>query len=161
MDANIVAAWVEAYIQAWNSNDPADIRQLFIDDAIYSTGPFDVPWKIRDAIIANWLRRKDAPGTNSFRYEVLASTSDQAVVRGWTHYHETDQEYSNIWLIRFETDGRCREFTEWWVARPKPLARVCARSRHLNANPLGGSVLHRKSSVAATVLTECKLCLSL
>ena len=124
MDTSAVTAWVDMYVRAWNSNDPADIGRLFTDDAVYHTGPFDAPWEGREMIIRKWLSRQDAPGTTSFRYEVLASTSDQAVVRGWTHYHETGREYSNIWLIRFGMDGRCREFTEWWVARPKSRART-------------------------------------
>lgn len=119
MDASAVSAWVDAYVRAWNSNDPADIGGLFTEDAVYHTGPFDAPWEGRAAIVRKWLSRQDAPGTTSFRYEVLTSTSGQAVVRGWTHYQETGREYSNIWLICFGMDGRCREFTEWWVARPK------------------------------------------
>jgi hypothetical protein len=27
------------------------------------------------------------------------------------------REYSNIWLVRFDASGRCREFKEWYVAR--------------------------------------------
>jgi hypothetical protein len=124
MDASVVAAWVDAYVRAWNSNDPADIGRLFTDDAVYYTGPFDAPWEGRGAIIQKWLRRQDAPGTTSFRYEVLASTSDRGVVRGWTLYHDPEREYSNIWLLRFGPDGRCREFTEWWIKRPTPRART-------------------------------------
>jgi uncharacterized protein (TIGR02246 family) len=124
LDVSVVIAWVDEYVRAWNSNDSEDIGRLFTDDAAYYTGPFDTPWKGRDAIGQKWLSRKDEPNTTSFRYEVLANTSDQAVVRGWTHYHNTGREYSNIWLIRFGADGRCREFTEWWIARPKPRARA-------------------------------------
>jgi hypothetical protein len=25
--------------------------------------------------------------------------------------------YSNLWVIRFDADGRCREFTEWYMRR--------------------------------------------
>jgi uncharacterized protein (TIGR02246 family) len=124
MDASVITAWVDAYVRAWNSNDPADIGRLFTDDALYYTGPFDEPWKGRAAIIQKWLRRQDAPGTTSFRYEVLASTFDQAVVRGWTLYHDPEREYSNVWFLRFGSDGRCREFTEWWIKRPTPRARA-------------------------------------
>jgi hypothetical protein len=124
MDTSVVTAWVDAYVRAWNSNDPADIGRLFTDDALYYTGPFDAPWEGRDTIIQKWLRRQDAPGTTSFRYEVLASTSDRGVVRGWTLYHDPAREYSNIWLIDFGPNGRCRAFTEWWIKRPTPRART-------------------------------------
>jgi uncharacterized protein (TIGR02246 family) len=120
MEASIVTAWVDAYVRAWNTNDPADISQLFTDDALYFTGPFDAPWEGRDAIIQEWLSHQDAPGATSFRYEVLAITSDRSIVRGWTLYHNPAREYSNIWLIDFGPDERCRAFTEWWIERPTP-----------------------------------------
>jgi uncharacterized protein (TIGR02246 family) len=119
MDSTAVAAWVDQYIRAWNSNDPADIGRLFASDADYYTGPFDPPWQGRDAIVRNWLDRQDAPGSTTFRYEVLAATADTSLVRGWTRYHDPPREFSNIWLIRFDAHGHCREFTEWWMQRPE------------------------------------------
>jgi hypothetical protein len=41
-------------------------------------------------------------------------------VRGWTKYFEPEREYSNIWVIRFDDEGRCTEFTEWWMRRKQP-----------------------------------------
>jgi hypothetical protein len=119
MDASAVAAWVDGYVRAWNTNERADIGLLFADNALYYTGPFDEPWQGRDAIIEGWLARQDAPGTTTFRYQVLATGPDLGVVRGWTLYHTPPpSEFSNVWLIRFDERGRCREFTEWWVERP-------------------------------------------
>lgn len=118
MKKSIVTAWVEAYRRAWESNDPAEIGKLFAKKAVYYHTPFAEPWAGREAIVAEWLARKDAPGTTTFRYEVLAARGDTAVVRGWTRYLEPPAEYSNIWLIRFNKRGRCREFTEWWAQAP-------------------------------------------
>jgi len=67
------------------------------------------------AIIAGCLGRKDEPGTWSFRYEPLAVAGDLRFLRGWTHYTDPPQEFSNLWLIRLTADGRCCEFTEWWM----------------------------------------------
>src|SRR5713226_4137404 len=114
IDSSAVAAWVDAYVRAWNSNEPTEIGGLFSDDAAYFTGPFDAPWTGREAIVREWLGRQDAPGSTTFRYEVLATASDAGIIRGWTRYHEPPREFSNIWLVRFAADGRCREFTEWW-----------------------------------------------
>ena len=30
-----IAAWVDSYRRAWESNDPADIRAVFTEDALY------------------------------------------------------------------------------------------------------------------------------
>ena len=119
MDAAAVSAWVEGYVRAWNSNDPDDIGRLFTDDAAYYTDPFDAKWQGRDMIVREWLNRKDEPGDTSFRHEVVAVQDDLGIVRGWTHYFTAPPgDYSNLWVIRFAPDGRCREFTEWWMQRP-------------------------------------------
>jgi hypothetical protein len=117
VDKQVVRNWIEGYIKAWESNDPGQIGALFSDQALYYTGPFDEPWQGRDGIVAGWLKRKDAPGTYSFRYEVLSAGDDVGIVRGWTEYFDPKREYSNIWLIRFDDQNRSKEFTEWWVQR--------------------------------------------
>ena len=115
MQAGDATAWVEAYIRAWTTNDPADISGLFAEDALYYTAPFRDPWRGRDEIIEGWLDRLDQPGTWDFKYEVLAVAGEVAFVRGWTKYVEPPKEYSNLWVIRLDGDARCSEFTEWWM----------------------------------------------
>jgi hypothetical protein len=117
MDKNLVETWVEGYLRAWSSNDPEEIGGLFSEGAAYYTGPFDEPWQGREAIVSGWLERKDEPGSFDFRYKVLCAEENQGIVRGWTRYSNPDREYSNIWLIQLDDQGRCTEFTEWWVKR--------------------------------------------
>ena len=26
--------------------------------------------------------------------------------------------YSNLWVVRLDAEGRCTEFTEWWMRHP-------------------------------------------
>lgn len=115
MTTESVAAWVDRYVAAWESNDPAAIGGLFAADASYQRRPSDDPWQGRDAIVANWLDIKDEPGTWSFRSDVLAATHDLALVRGWTHYTTPPADYDNLWVLRFDAVGRCVDFTEWWM----------------------------------------------
>jgi hypothetical protein len=35
---------------------------------------------------------------------------------GHTEYQGDEPDYRNLWTIRLTPDGRCREFTEWWIA---------------------------------------------
>ena len=111
-------AWVDAYVRAWNSNDPAAIGALFAPDAAYYTEPHRPPWRGRDEIVRRWLDRKDEPGDTGFRWHPVAVTQDVAVVQGETVYRTTSQTYSNLWIIRFDAEGRCTEFTEWWMQHP-------------------------------------------
>ena len=70
--------WVDGYVQAWNSNDPAAIGALFSQDAAYHTEPYSAPWQGRDEIIRQWLDRKDAPGETEFRWQPIVIGADVA-----------------------------------------------------------------------------------
>jgi uncharacterized protein (TIGR02246 family) len=113
-----VQAWVEGYIQAWNSNDPAVIGGLFTEDAAYYTEPHSEPWRGRDEIVRQWLNRKDEPGETQFRWHLLTVSPEVAVVQGTTVYRHPPRTYSNLWVIRLDAEGRCTEFTEWWMQHP-------------------------------------------
>lgn len=112
-----IDAWIQGYIKAWNSNDPGEIGKLFAEDGLYYTGPFNEPWRGRQGIVNGWLERADQPGSFRFRYQVLAASGDTGVVRGWTEYLDPPKEYSNIWVIRLDERGQCKEFSEWWMKK--------------------------------------------
>lgn len=115
VDRSDVAAWVARYVEAWGSNAPDQIGALFTDDAHYFTAPYREPWTGREAIVREWLDRKDQPGDWSFRYEVLGVDGSVGFVRGWTTYHTEESDYSNLWVIRLDEGERCTEFIEWWM----------------------------------------------
>jgi hypothetical protein len=110
-----VSTWVEGYVRAWNTNDPAEIGDLFGEDAVYRTEPYRPGIRGRDAIVADWLDRRDEPGETGFTWQPLAVTDDVAVVQGETVYRTPPRTYSNLWVIRLDEAGRCTEFTEWWM----------------------------------------------
>jgi ketosteroid isomerase-like protein len=114
----VLSEWVEGYRRAWDSNDPAEIGALFTDDALYFTEPYLEPWRGREAIVAGWLSRKDEPGDATFDWQPLLETGDVSILTGTTVYREPPITYSNLWVIRHDADGRCREFTEWWMKHP-------------------------------------------
>lgn len=110
-----LADWIASYERAWRSNAAAEIGALFTDDALYLTAPFRDPWQGRQEIVDGWLDRKDEPGTWTFSWQPLVETPELAIATGVTAYDDPVQAYSNLWVIRLAEDGRCREFTEWWM----------------------------------------------
>jgi ketosteroid isomerase-like protein len=110
--------WVKAYRRAWESNDPEHIAALWTEDAALYRRPDEEPVLGRDAIVNAWLEVADAPGETLFEYQVLGFGDGVGFVRGWTTY-QTDPpgEYSNLWVIRLDKDGRAHEFTEWWMEK--------------------------------------------
>jgi hypothetical protein len=105
-------------VAAWSSNDPDEIGALFTKDAVYYTEPFAAPWRGRAEIVEQWLARKDEPGQYTFAWQPLVETPELAMITGTAAYREPPIVYSNLWVVRLDADGRCREFTEWWMKHP-------------------------------------------
>ncbi len=125
LDHATVAAWLEAYSHAWQTYDPTEIGALFSEDAVYHFDPYAEPLRGRDAIVAAWLDQPDAPGTYAGHYEPLVIEGNRAVANGRSRYFEADgvtlkTEFDNIFVLRFDDDGRCAEYREWYFQQPKP-----------------------------------------
>ena len=132
MDTDAVARWLTAYIEAWKSYDRAQIGALFSDDVKYRYHPFDEPLEGRQAVVESWLGEgqyeggaweRDEEGTYDASYEPVAVHGDVAVATGTSTYTREpggpiEQVFDNCFLMRFDDDGRCREFTEWFMKRP-------------------------------------------
>ncbi|MEV8513637.1 nuclear transport factor 2 family protein [Dactylosporangium sp. NPDC051484] len=112
-DLEAVTRWVEGYVRAWHTNDPDDIGELFAEDAAYYPAPYREPWRGRDTIVRQWLGRVDASGEAAFTWFPITVGPDLSILQGTTTYPSV--VYSNLWLIRLDTVGQCREFTEWWM----------------------------------------------
>jgi ketosteroid isomerase-like protein len=113
VDRANVEGWIQAYVRAWGSNDPAEIAALFTEDARHFTAPYRQPWVGTQRIVEGWLGRRDEQGTWAFRLGDVTVAGDVAFARGVTTYE--DNEYWNLWEIRLEGDGRASEFVEWWM----------------------------------------------
>ena len=119
VDTETVEKWIAGYITAWDSNDEADIRALFTDDARYLTAPFVAARVGIDAIVAGWLEDRDEQGDHSFRFHVEGIGGNRAFVVGTTDYVEPARVYSNLWVIDFAADGRATSYTEWYMRHPE------------------------------------------
>ena len=119
MDHAAFQAWLDRYVAAWRSGDPGDIASLFSADANYYFGPYREPVSGRDAIVADWMNGPDAPGSWAAEYRPLAIDGDVAVSVGESRYPAEGKTYSNIFVCRFDREGRCTEFREWFMGHPK------------------------------------------
>jgi ketosteroid isomerase-like protein len=126
MDRTSVQTWLDRYVEAWRANDAELIKPLFSDDAVYSYRPYDDPERtIRGnaAIVASWLEEPDPPDSWEAKYEPYAVEGDRAVAVGFSRYLATDsapeKTYHNAYLLRFDPDGRCAEFHEYYMEEGK------------------------------------------
>ena len=118
MDASGVNSWLERYIAAWRSGDRAEIADLFSEDARYHYRPYDEPVVGREAIVDAWLAEPDEPGSWEAEYTCYVVDGERAAAVGTSTYPHEGRLYDNVFLLRFDGEGRCAEFTEWYVKRP-------------------------------------------
>jgi hypothetical protein len=122
MNSVDIQDWLDRYVAAWRSNERGQIEALFTEDALYRYLPYERSDSIahgREEIATGWLEHADAPGSWEARYEPFALDGDRAVATGYSRYAATDSEpertYHNAFLMRFAPDGRCAEFTEYYM----------------------------------------------
>jgi hypothetical protein len=124
LDRAKVTTWLDAYVRAWKTYDQTAIGDLFGEDAVYAYTPYSEPVRGRAAIVASWLEERDSPGTYDGHYEPLVIEGNRVVANGKSRYFEQDgstlrAEWDNIFVLRFDDEGRCTEFREWYFERPK------------------------------------------
>jgi SnoaL-like protein len=123
--------WLDRYVAAWKSYAPGAIAALFSDDVRYRFCSY-ADWVVgRDAVVASWTGEdtdsagstRDAPGTYDAAYSPVAVDGDVVVATGTSTYTESPggpvtRVFDNCFVMRFDADGRCREFTEYYTKRP-------------------------------------------
>jgi ketosteroid isomerase-like protein len=121
-----VQAWLDRYVEAWRANEPEPIEALFTDDAVYRYRPYSDPEQMvsgRAAIAESWLEEPDEPAAWEAHYEPYVVEGERAVAVGYSRYLAADGQperiYHNAYLLRFAPDGRCAEFSEFYMLEGK------------------------------------------
>jgi hypothetical protein len=131
VDHETAQSWLDRYVAAWTSYDAGDIADLFSDDVRYRYYSY-ADWVVgRDAVVASWMGEatdthgstRDEPGTYAATYAPVAVDGDVVVATGTSTYTDSPggritQVFDNCFVMRFDDDGRCREFTEYYTKRP-------------------------------------------
>lgn len=131
MDHETAQNWLNRYVAAWMSYERDDISALFSEDIAYRYHPYDEPIVGRAAVVASWLGEsesddastRDAAGTFKAEYSPVAVDGDTVVATGTSQYSEVPggpivRSYENCFIMRFDGEGNCREFTEYYIRRP-------------------------------------------
>ena len=122
MDRDTFQRWLDDYVDAWRTYDAEAIGALFAERAEYRYHPWGEPVVGRDAVVESWLDDRDEPGSWDAHYEPWAIDGGRAVATGVSSYlgpdgETVEREYHNVFLCRFDEDGRCAEFTELYLRR--------------------------------------------
>jgi hypothetical protein len=122
MDMTRAQDWLDTYIAAWRSGDRQHIGDLFSEEVRYRYHPYDEPVMGRQAIVQSWLEDWDPKEPWEADYRVYAVDGSRVVATGTSRYpayrDHPERLYHNVFLIQFDEEGRCRDFTEYFVKQP-------------------------------------------
>jgi hypothetical protein len=122
--------WLDRYVAAWKSYDAREIAALFSEDVRYRYYA-NAEWVVgRDAVVDSWTgdstnaqaSTRDEPDTYDAAYAPVAVDGDVVVATGTSTYLDSPggavrQVFDNCFVMRFDDEGRCREFTEYYTKR--------------------------------------------
>jgi hypothetical protein len=124
MDRALLNEWIERYERVWRTPATDSLAELFAEDAGYSTAPYENPHRGLAAISEMWEAERSGPDEEfEMTSEIVAVEGDVGVVRVTVHYnkpiekegrlHRQQKEYRDLWVVRLDESGLCREFEEW------------------------------------------------
>jgi SnoaL-like domain len=110
-----VANWIAAYERTWRTPGIDTLGRIFAAGATYQQAPYATPVVGLAAIGRMWEQERDGPDeVFTMASEVVAVDGPVAVVRAEVRYgNPVRQEWRDLWILRFDTDGRCVHFEEW------------------------------------------------
>ena len=122
MDREGFADWLDRFGNAWITNDPDDIGDLFPHTRFEWGGPFGEVWHEHDAVVEHWLDTADYFHELQVEYEILCVNASFGIcrykasfTRGTPERHQEDM----ILYVRLDDDNKVVELREWF-ARPVP-----------------------------------------
>lgn len=113
MDSASLQQWIEQYERAWRTEGTDVLAELFTDDVVYSASPWADPITGLAALGEFWdAQRESAAEQFSMTSEIVALDGSVGVVRVSVEYGSGDR-WRDLWIVRFDEDGRCAAFEEW------------------------------------------------
>jgi ketosteroid isomerase-like protein len=122
IDREDVSGWVSAYEAAWRTAGTEKLNDLFAPDVVYLPSPWARPLSGLAALCEFWQAERDGPDeVFGLQSEVVAVDGRVAVVRVSVDYADAESgRWRDLWVLRFDAEGRCTEFEEWPFAPGQP-----------------------------------------
>jgi nuclear transport factor 2 (NTF2) superfamily protein len=118
MTEKVFDEWVRVYGDSWEKKNPAMLKTLFSEDAVYSETPFDPPFGGLEAIENYWVKSTNAQDDIDFTYKILAVTQNRGIARWLAEFKRTGDGkkvyLDGILQAEFDDTDHCKVFREWW-----------------------------------------------
>jgi ketosteroid isomerase-like protein len=121
ISASGLEAWLAGYESAWEERDADAAAALFSDDALYYEDPYSDPFEGPAGIRQYWANVTADQRNVDFESSIVGIVGSTGVARWSARFtlasNGADVELNGIFLLDFDTDGKCRQLREWWHAR--------------------------------------------
>ena len=118
MSPEALNGWLESYRQAWQRKDPVAFSELFSANAAYYWGPFRQPQRGRQAIASAVRAAFSGQSEVQFTFGILAGSVAPFVAHWTCEFTRISSGrrvlVDGIFVLRFDDQGQCEEFREWW-----------------------------------------------
>lgn len=118
MDEAEFSRWLDSYGRIWESKYPEGVSELYAASVAYHWTPFDDPLVGRDQIVEASRLATSRQEDIKFTHQVLSCAGDIGIARWGCSFTRkaTGRKITldGILLARFDADGLCYEFREWW-----------------------------------------------
>ncbi len=119
MDANKFFLWLSRYGKCWETGDSNEITNLFSDDAYYYETPFDDPMVGLTSIKKYWSEGADQAQENVvFNFSSVSMNGQIGTCRWQASFNRVPSglrvDIDGYLEAKFNSDGRCSSFREWW-----------------------------------------------
>jgi ketosteroid isomerase-like protein len=115
MDRAQLEDWIAGYERAWRAPGTDALAELFTEDVVYFTAPYEKPHSGLAAIGRMWeAERLGHDEAFEMSSQVVAVESDTGVARIEVRYGAPKgKEYRDLWIVNLDEGGRCFRFEEW------------------------------------------------
>lgn len=122
MEKDAVDRWVAGYERAWRAPGVEALAELFSPDVSYLPSPWAEPIVGLARLGSWWDAERDGPDEAfTMTSELVAVDGDTAVVRVAVDYlRDPPARWRDLWVLRFDAEGRCARFEEWPFAPNQP-----------------------------------------
>ena len=118
--------WLTTYKKAWETLDPTLIITLFSDNTFYFETPFHLPITNTSALYDYWAFAPTYQTQVNFYYEIIGIKG----MRGFCKWKSVFFQFTTnemvsmdgIFEIKFNEEGVCSVFREWWHKKVEPAA---------------------------------------
>lgn len=115
--------WLDALGQAWITRNPKAAAEICAENVLYFETPFDKPLTSKKEIEKIWQEVPESQKDIEFSYEIINVNQKIGVAKWRASFTRLPSGIRDtlvgVYFVKLDKNGLCKEFHQWWVAKPK------------------------------------------